>query len=84
MLGLFETLYNFIDYYQNETNTMIATNKYIFIERIYGFVCVGTIYLKWHKERGCMIVRDVVLESDVNDIMTNTIKQLLQNMEMEY
>lgn len=83
MLGLFETLYSFIDYYHNEMNTMLATNKYIFVERIFGFVCVGTIYLKWHKEKGCLIVRDIVLDADVNDIMTTTIKQLLQNEVMK-
>jgi len=79
MLGLFETLYSFIDTYHNEMNTLIATNKYIFVERIFGFVCVGTIYLKWHKERGCLIVRDIVLDADINDLMTETSKMLLQN-----
>jgi len=82
MLGLFDTLYSFIDTYHNQMNTLLATNKYTFIERIFKFVCVGTIYLKWHKERGCLIVRDIVLDVDVNDIMTTTIKQLLQNEAM--
>ena len=63
---LFDTIYNFINMFHNENNSNVATldNK--------------QISLKWYKEGGCLIVRNMDNNINIQNI-TNIMKTIISS-----